>query len=219
MWLCWLVAGCDAVFHLDTVALPVDAPPDSPIDAPQCLTSATFHDGFALDVPCGDWGMTFGSATITEAGGVLRVSTMNAGVSGCSSINPIAFDSRGIFVRIDQPETAANGYVDLLLRDATATFKLQIGLQSGIIKMLTTGSTPYAMQNYDASTMQFWRLRADPMTHEIVGELSGDAVTWVELARTRDHYATTMYFELGVGLQAAAPVAESAAFSHLNTCP
>ena len=226
MSLCWLLAGCDTVFHLDPVALPIDAPPDSAIDAAQCVTSPIFHDGLVLDVPCGDWGMPFGNGSndpVTEQGGALTIARKDAGSSGCSSINPIAFDHHGLMVRIDQPESAANGYMDLLLRDQTATWKLQIGLQLGIVKLLlqdATGDTVYGSGvTYDPASMKFWRLRADEQSHEFVAELSGDAVQWTELARTGNHFATSVWFELDAGLQALSPVTQTAVFSHLNTCP
>ena len=220
MWLAAL-AGCDIVLGFGTAKPPPDGPPDGPIDAPKCMAGG-FHDDLTTPGPCGTWGNLtgVGNGTVAEGSGQLTITNTNNGIIGCQSNSSITLDEYGLFVKVDQPSEPPGGYMVMMLHDSGTTFKLQVGLRNnGLDFVDSLANHTYGTMAFSMATTSFVRIRPNPMTSEMVAEVSGDAANWKLLGKTTEHYGTMFELELSAGGNSGSAVMVTSVFSHLNTCP
>lgn len=226
------LAGCDSVFGLFRVELPIDAS----IDAQQCTNPIVSDDFELAGPPCGTWGMVQGTASsVTRSGGALVI-TPPTGVkvsAGCKTSSLMPFTAGGVFVKVPTVEIA-NGYSDLQVITYTtindATFNANTGLSAmqfsvGLIDQESCIVGPcfyYAEGPYSADEMLWWRVAPTNDGHTLTASFAADGVHWIEFGH-RDllppalaAYVQTALIGGNVGGTSAPGMTE---FDSFNICP
>ncbi|HEY4181992.1 MAG TPA: hypothetical protein VGM90_34350 [Kofleriaceae bacterium] len=208
-----LLAGCDAAFGLDTTRL---------IDAPACLPVTSSFDTFDQDTttPCG-WGyLTQTSCTAIATGGDL-VMTPTAGASNaicvCSAATPMTFTSMfGTMVQVDELPTQAGEYSQFIASSSGISWIIEYG-PAGMISFARDktrlGSVPW-----DASS-RWWRIRPNDAGTAVIGEASGDGITWSMIAMDPSAPPATVKSDFSTGTFQSLSAPTSSRLASINVCP
>jgi hypothetical protein len=220
----WLVliacAGCGRLAFEPRALASGDAAVDVGADASpfSCMTEAFEQGG----VPAGL--VTYGAGTVSVTGGQLRfgVPGTDQSEAGVTLLSSMSYVGHVTAIEVPSPSLVPGASTALGWHQVTVgRLSVHIEMDGTNLKFnsfdeLSQEYTEYASVAYDAGEHRWWRLREEGGA--VIGEVSGDGVSWLVLGKLPGYDTTDVRWDLGLGVYVGAITATESAVDNLADC-